>query len=113
MNQKMIYIFSLVGFFLLWGVFGFAAAAPREAIQLQGTVPPSENTPIFPGEPEEAGGIPVTGEPEPVWTEIVGFYGLIGLAALCLILAMLSFANKLTAPAVEHKQPPTEENHNN
>lgn len=110
MNRKMVYIFSLVGFFLMWGVFGFAAAAPRGEPNLQATVAPESATPVLPGE-TDAAGIPVTGEPERVWTDILGFYGLIAFAALLLILAMLSFANKLTAPAVERKVPPSEETH--
>jgi hypothetical protein len=112
MNRKMIYVFGLVGFFLMWGVFGFAAAAPRGEADLEATLQPVENTPILPAE-TEAVGIPVTGETEPVWIEVVGFYGLIGLAAMFLILALLSFANKLTAPAVERKGPPSEETHKN
>jgi hypothetical protein len=107
MDRKMIYFLSLVGFFLMWGVFGFVAAAPRGEPHLQVTVPPVENTEVFP-EAANAAGIPVTGEPEPLWTEVLGFYGLIGLAALLLVLALLSFANKYTAPAAERKVPPPE-----
>lgn len=105
MNRKLIYLFSLVGFFLMWGVFEFAAAAPRA--DLQGTVPSVKNTDVI-LEATDTAGIPITGEPAPLWTEILGFYGLIGLAALLLILALLSFANKSTAPAVERKGPPPE-----
>lgn len=110
MSRKMIYFFSLVGFFLMWGLFGFAAAAPRSELNLLATVPPVETTPIDSGV-TEAVGIPVTGESEPVWIEILGFYGLIGLAALSLILALLNFANKATAPYTNHKVPPSEETH--
>lgn len=112
MNRKMVYIFSLFGFFLMWGVFGFVAAAPRGDPNLQATVAPVSATPVLPAE-TAAAGIPVTGEPERVWTDILGFYGLIGFAALLLILALLSFANQLTAPAVERKVPPSEETHKN
>ena len=112
MNRKMVFICSLVGFFLMWGVFGFAAAAPRGEPGLQATVAPPDATPVLPGE-TDAAGIPVTGQPERVWTEILGFYGLIAFAALFLILALLNFANKLTAPAVERKVPPSEETHKN
>ena len=110
MNRKMIYIFSLAGFFLMWGVFGFAAAAPRGDPGLQVTLPTVENTPELPGETGTEG-IPVTGEPERVWTEILGFYGLIGLAAMFLILALLSFANKSTAPYADRKRSSSEETH--
>jgi hypothetical protein len=111
MDQKRIYIFSLVGFFLMWGVFGLVAAAPRGEPDLQATVPPVENTVVVPE--ADSAGIPITGETQPLWTEILGFYGLIGLAALFLILALLSFANKSTAPYVERKGPPYEETHKN
>ena len=106
------YIIGLLGFFVMWGVFGFAAAAPRSQPDLQGTAPPIVNTPILP-EATDAVGIPVTSEPEPLWMEILGFYGLIGVAALFLILALLSFANKSTASYVEHKSPHSEETHKN
>ena len=112
MNRKMIYIFSLIGFFLMWGVFGFIAAAQRDPVDLQATAAPVGNTSQASGE-VDAAGIPVTGEPEPVWVEVLGFYGLIGLAALCLILALLSFANRSTAPYAGHKGPPSEDTHKN
>lgn len=108
MNRKMIYVFSLVGFFLMWGVFGFAAAAPRTEPYQQATIPTMENTVVSGGTTDNSAGIPVTGEPEPVWTEILGFYGMIGLAALFLVLALLSFANKLANPPMERKGPPEE-----
>jgi hypothetical protein len=107
MDRKMIYFLSLVGFFLMWGVFGFVAAAPRGGPELQATVPPVEGTVVIP-EATNSVGIPVTGEAEPLWAEILGFYGLIGLAALFLILALLNFANKSTAASIKHKGPPSE-----
>ena len=88
MNRKMSFVCGLVGFFLMWGVFGFAAAAPRGEADLQPTLQPVENTPILPAETEPAG-IPITGATEPAWIEVVGFYGLIGLAAMFLILVVL------------------------
>lgn len=110
MNRKLVYTFSLVGFFLMWGVFGFAAAAPRGEPDLQATVPPVEATSIVPSTTDSAG-IPVTGETEPVLTEIIVFYGLIGLTALFLVLALLNIANKSTAPSGEHKGPSSDETH--
>ena len=109
MNRKMAYIFSLTGFFLMWGVFGFISVPPGGP-GLQATAPAVENTPVLP-EGTLAAGIPVTSEPEPVWTEIVVFYGLIGLTAMFLILALLSIANKSTAPYVERKDPSSNETH--
>ena len=58
-----------------------------------------------------AEGIPLTGESEPVLTEIVVFYGLIGLTALFLTLALLNFANKWISPNKQSgSQPPHETN---
>lgn len=108
MNRKMIYALSLAGFLLMWDVFGFNTAIVQSAPKLQATDPAIENTPVVPGTGDEAG-IPVTAEVEPVWTEIVGFYGLIGLTAMFLVLALLSLANKSTAPYVEQKHPSSEE----
>ena len=108
MNRKLVYTFSLVGFFLMWGVFGFAAASPRGEPDFQASVPPVEATPVVPG-PTDAAGIPVTGRPEPVFSEIVVFYGLIGITTLFLILALLNVANKSTAPYVPRKRPPSDD----
>ena len=112
MNRKLIYITSLVVFFLMWGVFGIAAASPQNHSSLPATVPPVESTSIV-SSPTGSAGIPITGRPEPVLTEILGFYGLIGVTALFLILGLLNVANKSTAPYVEHKSPPTDKTPNN
>lgn len=45
--------------------------------------------------------------------EIVVFYGLIGLTALFLVLALLKFVNKAGSPSTEHKAPPLDETHKN
>jgi hypothetical protein len=108
MNRKLIYTFSLVVFFLMWGVFGFAAAAPRGAPDFQATVPQVESTPVPPGASASAG-IPVTGKAAPVLTEVFVFYGLIGVTALFLILALLNIANRSTAHYIERKNPPSDE----
>ena len=103
MNRKSIFAFSLVSFFLIWGVFGFAAAAPRNEVSIvQATLP--ADTPVA--------GIPVTGQAEPLLMEIIVFYGLIGLTALFLILALLSLVNRMTAPAMRRKAPPSDEPQN-
>jgi hypothetical protein len=110
MNRKRIYIFSLAGFFSMWGMFGFTVTASSIEVVLQETPSPMETTPVAPGATSSEG-IPVTGEPAPVWTEIVVFYGLIGLTALFLILALLILANKSTVPHVEHKGPTSDKTH--
>ena len=96
MNRQVRYILSLAGFFLMWGVFGFAAGAPRPEPGLQATALPAESTPVVPLSTESTG-IPVTGDTEPVLTEIIVFYGLIGFTALFLVLALLNLANKTSA----------------
>ena len=111
MNRKSIFAFSLVGFFLMWGVFGFAAAAPRNEPSLLQAAVRAEKTAVVPAD-TPVGGIPATGQTEPVLMEIIVFYGLIGLTALFLILALLSLANKSTAPVVRPKAPPPDESQN-
>lgn len=112
MNKKRIYTLGLVGFFLMWGIFGFTAAAPGSDPALQATLPALEPTLVSP-EATQLAGIPVTGETEPVWTEILVYYGLIGLAALFLILALLNLANKSTVQHVRHKDPSADQTHKN
>jgi hypothetical protein len=106
MNRKLIYTLSLIGFFLTWGVFGFAAGRPRSKPVLQATLPPIENTLIAPGATESAA-IPVTGETQRN-TEVLLIYGVFGLGALFLILALLNMANKLTVTGVPPKAPQDE-----
>ena len=110
MNRKRIYILSLAGFLSMWGMFGFTVTASRSEVLLQETPSSMEATPVAP-DATSSNGIPVTGEPAPVWTEIVVFYGLIGLTALFLILALLNLANKSTVPHVEHKGPTSDKTH--
>ncbi|HEY3473351.1 MAG TPA: hypothetical protein VGK56_02005 [Anaerolineales bacterium] len=102
MNRRLAYAFILVGFFVTGGTFGLAAAAPHTQTEIPATVPPVEATVVVP-QVTNAAGVPVTGEPEPVLTEILVFYGLIGVTALFLILALLNFASKPTAPYTHPK----------
>jgi hypothetical protein len=32
MNRRLIYVFSLIGFFLMWGLFSFVASAPESEL---------------------------------------------------------------------------------
>lgn len=106
MNRKIFYTCSLIGFFLMWGVFGFMAAAPRGEPGLQATVLPVENTEVAPGVTPNAA-IAVTGEAQSV-PGILFVYFLFGLGALCLILALLNAANKQTALYAHRKRPSDE-----
>ena len=107
MNRKLLYTFSLVVFFLMWGVFGFAAARPRGESKFRAGAAALEATPVT-LVPTALAGIPVTAKPAPVLTEVFVFYGLIGITALFLILALLSVANRSTAPYIERKSPPAD-----
>jgi hypothetical protein len=98
MNRKLIYIFGLFCFFLLWGVSGFQAVAPAREPAFQSTLAPDET-------------VPVTGEPEPLWTEILLFYGLIGLTAFFLILVLLNSVNKSMIPRVQQTKVASKETH--
>ena len=106
MDRKVLYTISLIGFFLVWEALGLAAIAPHRTLNSQPIAPPVKNTLVVPAAATDAAGIPETGKPEPLWGEVVLFYGLIGLTALFLIMALLSFANKSTAPYAQHKAPP-------
>lgn len=112
MNRKLIYTFSLIGFFLMWGVFGFVAGVPRGETRLQETLPPVESTPV-PPQSTDLAQIPVTGESEPLLMEVVLFYGLIGLTALFLVFGLLTFANRSTAADAQQDDPSTDEKRKN
>jgi hypothetical protein len=110
MGVRFFYIFNLVGFLLLWGLFGSDAAAPQNELNLHSTALPIENTQVA-QQGSDTLGIPVNGEPNPVLMEVVAFYGLIGLAAFFLILALLNFVNKSETPHREAAQ--SDETHRN
>lgn len=107
MNRKLIYIFSLFCFFLLLGVSGFRAVAPAREPGFQSTLAPDETVPAA----TIAGQVPVTGEPEPLWPEILLFYGLIAVTALFLILVLLNTVNKSMIPRAQQRKPSSKETH--
>lgn len=107
MNRKLIYIFSLFCFFLLLGVSGFRAVAPVREPVFQSTLAPEATVPAA----TIAGQVPVTGEPEPLWPEILLFYGLIAVTALFLILVLLNTVNKSMIPRAQQQKPSPEETH--
>lgn len=104
MNRKLIYTFSLIGFFLMWGVFGFMAAVPRTEPMMQAT--PGANLQVAPAATANAA-IPITGEAQSV-TGIFLVYALFALGALVLILVLLNAANKQTTPYIRRREPPDE-----
>ena len=111
MNRKLIYTFTLIAFFIIWGVFGFAAAAPRSESSIQLALPSTGNTPVVSEEANSAM-IPVTGNQQLGW-RILLVYGLIGLATLALILSLLNLANKSTALDVQRNEQPADKTYKN
>jgi len=92
MNRKLVWfsIFSI--FFLVWGMS--SAGALHNKTLAKAALPAMESTPVV-SESTQTVMIPVTGKPSLGWGILI-FYGLIGLAALILILALLDSANHLT-----------------
>ena len=99
MNRKLVWfsIFSI--FFLVWGMSGFGALH-RETMA-KSALPAIASTPV-PSESTQTALIPITGKSQLGWGVLI-FYGLIGLAALILILALLDSANHSTTYYVKHK----------
>lgn len=108
MNRKLIYTFTLTAFFIMWGIFGFAAATPRGESS-QPALSSAETTSVV-SEEADSRMIPVTGSQQLGW-RILLVYGLIGLATLSLILSLLNAANKSTALYVQRKEHPSDETH--
>lgn len=100
MNKKLVWLSILSILFLIWGASGSAAASHKE-LSTQSTLLHAASTPIAP-ESTKPALIPVTGNPRFGWG-ILLFYGLIGFAALTLILALLDAANQSTALYVRRK----------
>jgi|SRR5919198_6086701 Trk-type K+ transport system membrane component len=101
MNRKLIFLSIISIFVLTWGMSGFASAATQREESVQSGIPFAFSTPVA---TKAAGlaGIPVTAEPRFGWVIFV-FYGLIGCAALTLILALLDSANRSTSFHVRRK----------
>ena len=94
MNRKLVWLSILSILFLIWGASGSATASHKEFLT-QSTVSQIANTPVSPQATPSAL-IPVTGSPRLGWGTLL-LYGLIGLATLTLILALLDSANQSTA----------------
>ncbi len=100
MNRKLVWLSILSILFLIWGASSSAAAPHREPLA-QSALPRVASTPVAP-EATKPALIPVTGNPRLGWGILI-FYGLIGFAALTLILALLDSANQSTALYVRRK----------
>jgi hypothetical protein len=94
MNRKLVWLSILSILLLIWGASGSAAASHKQFLA-QSTFPQVANTSVAP-EATKPALIPVTGHPRLGWGTLL-FYGLIGLAALTLILTLLDSANQSTA----------------
>jgi hypothetical protein len=92
MNRKLVWfsIFSI--FFLVWGMS--SSGALHKESMAKSALPVTVTTPV-PSESTQTVMIPVTGKSQLGWGVLI-FYGLIGLAALILILALLDSANHST-----------------
>jgi hypothetical protein len=101
MNRKLVWLSVLSILFLIWGASGSAAASHREPLA-QSTLPSGASRPIA-SEATEPAVIPVTGGSDLGWGSLI-FYGLMGSAALTLILALLDSANRSTALYVRRKR---------
>ncbi|HSL44164.1 MAG TPA: hypothetical protein VK897_12075 [Anaerolineales bacterium] len=102
MDRKLLYVFSLIGFFLMWGVFGFVAASSRSEPALRATLVPVESTKMNAEIIDPA--VPITGE-QPA-SAITVLYVLLGFGILIAVLALLNAANRPATTSISHKDPP-------
>lgn len=100
MIRKLVWLSVLSILFLIWGASGSVAASHKE-FWTQSTFPRVANTSVAP-EATKPALIPVTGNPRLGWGTLL-FYGMIGLATLTLILALLDSANQSTALYAQRK----------
>ena len=92
MNRKLVWFSISSIFFLVWGMSS-AGALHKETLA-RSALPVTESSPA--AESTQSVMIPVTGNSQSGWVVLI-FYGLIGLAALILILALLDSANHSTS----------------
>jgi len=93
-NRKLVWLSILTIFFLSWGAARLGAGSYKKLLT-ESTFPNGVNTPVVP-EATKPELIPVTGSPGSGWGTLL-VYGMIALAALTLILALLDAANQSTA----------------
>jgi hypothetical protein len=101
LNQKLIWLSIASIFFLIWGMSGFARKPAQRTNLVQSESVFVQSTSVVP-ESTEGVLIPVTGKPHLI-SGILVFYGLIGFAALTLILALLDLANRSTSLSARRK----------
>ncbi|MDQ2692789.1 MAG: hypothetical protein M3Y68_12205 [Chloroflexota bacterium] len=100
MNRRRTYVWTLIAFFLMWGVFGLIAAGFRSE-------PAAPAVSDFSTRAEDGpnGVLPVTGEREPE-PNVTVVHVLLGFTIVLGILALLNSANKPATNYVRSKRPP-------
>jgi hypothetical protein len=111
MKRKLTYTLTLFVFVAMWGIFGFATAAPTGAQPaLQDTVVPATvivETVVVPGATQL---VPVTGD-DTVAPNLMMllFYGFLGMLAIVLLVALFASANRTTYVRRDGPPPPPED----
>jgi hypothetical protein len=112
MNRKLLYTLTLIVFVVMWGVFGFVAAAPAHAQpEFQDTVVPPTvvvTTIVNPPAVVVTQVVPVTGTPGPNIMMLL-FYGFLGLLAIVLLVALFASANRTTYVRRDGPPPPPDD----
>jgi hypothetical protein len=110
MNRKLTYTLTLFVFVVMWGIFGFVAAAPASAQPaLQDTVAPEPTviveTVVVPGATQL---VPVTGDDTSAAPNLMLllFYGFLGMLAIVLLVALFASANRTTYVRRDGPPPP-------
>lgn len=107
MNRKLTYTLTLFVLVVMWGILGFATAAPTDAQPaLQDTVAPPTvvATVIVPG-PTQL--VPVTGDDTAAPNlMMLLFYGFLGMLAIVLLVALFASANRTTYVRRDGPPPP-------
>ena len=104
MNRRRTYVWTLIVFFLMWGVFGFVAAGSRSEPAGQVAAPAVGNF-SSQSNAERNVGIPVTGEGQPQ-PRITLAQVLFGFIVVFGVLALLNTANRSATTYVRHEDPP-------
>ncbi len=110
MNRKLTYTLTLFVFVVMWGILGFASAAPTSAQPaLQDTVVPTVviETVVVPGATQL---IPVTGDDTTAPNlMMLLFYGFLGMLAIVLLVALFASANRTTYVRRDGPPPPPDD----
>lgn len=113
MNRKLTYTLTIFVFVVMWGVFGFVAAAPAGAQPaLQDTVAPEPTvvveTVVVPGATQL---VPVTGDDTDAAPNLMMllFYGFLGMLAIVLLVALFASANRTTYVRRDGPPPPPDD----